>query len=88
VASRGVEAFFAALFPVLVSRGFRFVVIRRARLFLPAFTLKDPLVSCEVSFLLWTVFFFFGTDLSLMVLIRYRSSIGWQVLSRASLIEE
>jgi hypothetical protein len=62
VASRGVEAFFAALFPVLVSRGFRFVVIRRARLFLPAFTLKDPLVSCEVSFLLWTVFFFFGTD--------------------------
>jgi len=62
VASRGVEAFFAALFPVLVSRGFRFVVIRRARLFLPAFTLKDPLVSGEVSFLLWTVFFFFGTD--------------------------
>jgi hypothetical protein len=62
VASRGVEAFFAALFPVLVSRGFRFVVIRRGRLFLPAFTLKDPLVSCEVSFLLWTVFFFSGTD--------------------------
>jgi hypothetical protein len=62
VASRGVEAFFAALFPVLVSRGFRFVVILRARLFLPAFTLKDPLVSGEVSFLLWTVFFFFGTD--------------------------
>jgi hypothetical protein len=62
VASRGVEAFVAALFPVLVSRGFRFVVIRRARLFLPAFTLKDPLVSGEVSFLLWTVFFFFGTD--------------------------
>ena len=62
MASRGVEAFFAALFPVLVSRGFRFVVIRRARLFLPAFTLKDPLVSGEVSFLLWTVFFFFGTD--------------------------
>jgi hypothetical protein len=61
VASRGVEAFVAALFPELVSRGFRFAVIRRARLLLAAFTLKDPLVSGEVSFLLWTVFFFFGT---------------------------
>jgi len=62
VASRGVEAFVAGLFPVLVSRCFRFVVIRRARLLLPAFTLNDPLVSGEVSFLLWTIFFFFGTD--------------------------
>jgi len=29
---------------------------------LPAFTLKDPLASDEVSFLSWTIFFFFGTD--------------------------
>jgi hypothetical protein len=29
---------------------------------LPAFTLKDPPVSGEVSFLSWTIFFFFGTD--------------------------
>jgi hypothetical protein len=62
VASRGVEAFVAALFPVLVSRGFRFAVVRAERFSLRAFTLKDPLVSGEVSFLLWTVFFFFGTD--------------------------
>jgi len=62
VASRGVEAFVAALFPVLVSRGFRFAVVRAERFPLRAFTLKDPLVSGEVSFLLWTVFFFFGTD--------------------------
>jgi len=62
VASRGVEAFVAAFFPALLARGFRFVVVRRARLPLPAFTLKDPLVSGEVSFLSWTIFFFFGTD--------------------------
>jgi hypothetical protein len=29
---------------------------------LPAFSLKDPPVSGEVSFLSWTIFFFFGTD--------------------------
>lgn len=62
MASLGVEAFVAALFPVLVSRGFRFAVVRAERFTLRAFTLKDPLVSGEVSFLLWTVFFFFGTD--------------------------
>ena len=52
----------AALFLALVSRGFRLAVTRRARLALPAFTLKDPPVSAEVSFLSWTSFFFFGTD--------------------------
>jgi hypothetical protein len=52
----------AALFLALVSRGFRLAVTRRARLALPAFTLKDPPVSGEVSFLSWTIFFFFGTD--------------------------
>ena len=62
MASRGVEAFVAALFPVLVSRGFGLAVVRAERFPLRAFTLKDPLVSGEVSFLLWTVFFFFGTD--------------------------
>jgi hypothetical protein len=62
VASRGVDAFVVALFPVLVSPGFRFAVVRAERFTLRAFTLKDPLVSGEVSFLLWTVFFFFGTD--------------------------
>jgi hypothetical protein len=51
-----------ALFLVLVSRGFRVAVARRARLSLPAFTLKDPPVPGEVSFLSWTIFFFFGTD--------------------------
>ena len=44
------------------SRGFRLAVARRVRLPLPAFTLKDPLASDEVSFLSWTIFFFFGTD--------------------------
>jgi hypothetical protein len=29
---------------------------------LPAFTLKEPPVSGCVSFLPWTIFFFFGTD--------------------------
>jgi hypothetical protein len=29
---------------------------------LPAFILKDPPVSGDVSFLSWTIFFFFGTD--------------------------
>jgi hypothetical protein len=43
-------------------RDFRLVVARRARLALPAFTLKDPSVSGGVSFLTWTIFFFFGTD--------------------------
>jgi hypothetical protein len=61
-ASRGVEAFVAALFPALVARGFRLAVPPRVRLPLPAFTLKDPLVAGEVSFLPWTIFFFFGTD--------------------------
>jgi hypothetical protein len=28
---------------------------------LRAFTLKDPLVSGDVSLLSWTIFFFFGT---------------------------
>ena len=59
----GVEAFaMAALFLALVSRGFRLAVPPRVRLPLPAFTLKDPLVAGEVSFLSWTIFFFFGTD--------------------------
>jgi hypothetical protein len=31
-------------------------------LLFPAFTLKDPPASGEVSFLSWTIFFFFGTD--------------------------
>ena len=51
----------AASFLALVSRGFRLVVARRARLPLRAFTLKDPLVSGDVSLLSWTIFFFFGT---------------------------
>jgi hypothetical protein len=29
---------------------------------LPAFTLNEPPVSGCVSFLSWTIFFFFGTD--------------------------
>jgi hypothetical protein len=49
-------------FPVPASRGFRLAVAWRERLPLPAFTLKDPPVSGEVSFLPWTIFFFFGTD--------------------------
>jgi hypothetical protein len=52
----------AGLFLALVSRGFRPAVARRVRLPLPAFTLKDPPVSGGVSFLPWTIFFFFGTD--------------------------
>ena len=51
-----------ALFLGLVSRGFRFAAVRPERVPLRAFTLKDPLVSGEVSFLSWTIFFFFGTD--------------------------
>ena len=51
-----------AFFLAPVSRGLRFAVVRRARLPLPAFTLKDPPASGEVSFLSWTIFFFFGTD--------------------------
>ena len=48
----GIEAFaMAALFLALVSRGFRLAVTRRARLALPAFTLKDPPVSGEVCVL-------------------------------------
>jgi hypothetical protein len=63
IASSGIEAFaMVAFFLALVSRGFRFAVARRGRLLLPAFTLKDPPASGEVSFLSWTVFFFFGTD--------------------------
>ena len=51
-----------AIFLALVSRGFRFAVVRPERFPLRAFTLKDPLVSGEASFLFWTVFFFLGTD--------------------------
>jgi putative membrane protein len=59
----GIEAFaVVAPFLGLVSRGFRLAVGRRARLLLPAFTLKDPPVSGGVSFLSCTIFFFFGTD--------------------------
>ena len=62
-ASRGIEALAAVAFILApVSRGFRFAVARRARLPLPAFTLKEPPASGEVSFLSWTIFFFFGTD--------------------------
>ena len=61
--SSGIEAFaMAVLFLALVSRGFRLAVLRRVRLPLPALTLKDPPVFGEVSFLSWTIFFFFGTD--------------------------
>jgi hypothetical protein len=49
-------------FPTPVPRGFRLAVARRARLPLPAFTLKDPPDSWGFSFLSWTIFFFFGTD--------------------------
>jgi hypothetical protein len=51
-----------AIFLALVSRGFRFAVVRPERFPLRAFTLKDPLVSGEASFLFWTIFFFLGTD--------------------------
>jgi hypothetical protein len=37
-------------------------VARRERLPLPALILKEPPVSGGVSFLSWTIFFFFGTD--------------------------
>ena len=58
----GIEAFaMAALFLALVSRGFRPAVARRARLPLADFTLKEPPVSGGVSFLSWTILFFFGT---------------------------
>lgn len=46
----------------MVSRGFRLAAVRPERLPLRAFTLKDLPVSGEVSFLFWTIFFFFGTD--------------------------
>ena len=46
----------------LVLRGSRLAVVRSERLPLRAFTLKDPLVFGEASFLAWTMFFFFGTD--------------------------
>jgi len=62
-ASSGIEAFaVVGLFLALVWRGFRLAVGRRARLLLPAFTLKDSPVSAGVSFLSWTIFFFFDTD--------------------------
>jgi hypothetical protein len=51
-----------AIFLALVSRGFRFAVVRPEWFPLRAFTLKDPLVSGEASFLFWTIFFFLGTD--------------------------
>jgi hypothetical protein len=61
--SRGDEALVAVTtFPALVWRGFRFAGARRVRLPLAAFALKDPPVSGAVSFLSWTIFFFFGTD--------------------------
>ncbi|PYL40187.1 MAG: hypothetical protein DMF36_03465 [Verrucomicrobia bacterium] len=61
--SSGIEAFaMAALFLALVSRGFRLPAARRVRLPLPDFTLKEPPVSGGVSFLSWTILFFFGTD--------------------------
>jgi len=61
--SSGIEAFaMAGLFLPLVSRGFRLAVLRRARSPLPAFTLKPTPLPGGVSFLSWTVFFFFGTD--------------------------
>jgi hypothetical protein len=50
------------LFLVLASRGFRVAAARPERLPLRAFTLKDPPGSGGVSFLSWTIFFFFGTD--------------------------
>src|SRR4029453_8136863 len=62
-ASRSTEAFAVVpLLPALASRGFRLAAGRPERLPLRAFTLKDPPVSSEVSFLSWTIFFFFGTD--------------------------
>lgn len=51
-----------ATFLALVSRDFRPVVVRRARLPLPVFTLKGPPVPDGISFLSWTILFFFGTD--------------------------
>jgi hypothetical protein len=61
--SSGIEAFaMVALFLALLSRDFRLAVARRVRLPLPGFTLKEPAVSGGVSFLSWTIFFFFGTD--------------------------
>ena len=51
-----------ALFLALISRGFRFAVALRVRLALATFTLDDAVVSSGVSFLSWTIFFFFGTD--------------------------
>jgi len=59
----GIEAFaMVTLFLALVSRGFRLAAARRVRLPLPDFTLKEPPVSGGVSFLSWTILFFFGTD--------------------------
>jgi len=51
-----------ALFLPRVSRGFRFAVALRVRLALATFTLEDAFVSSGVSFLSWTILFFFGTD--------------------------
>ena len=50
------------LFLTLVWRGFRFAVTRRVRLALATFAPEDALVSSGLSFLSWTIFFFFGTD--------------------------
>jgi hypothetical protein len=55
----GIEAF---AMDALVSRGFRFAVVRRARLPLAVFTLKEPPIAGGISLLSWTIFFFFGTD--------------------------
>ncbi len=52
----------AAVFPALAERGFRLAVARRVRPALVTFTLEDALLSGGVSFLSWTIFFFFGTD--------------------------
>ena len=61
--SSGIEAFaMAALFLALVSPRFRLAMARRVRLPLLAFTLKEPPIPGGVSFLSWTIFFFFGTD--------------------------
>ena len=59
----GVETFaMVATFLALVSRGFRPLLARRARVPLPGFILKEPLVSCGDSFLSWKILFFLGTD--------------------------
>jgi hypothetical protein len=75
--SNGVETFaVAARFLALVSPGFRLAVLRRVRLPLAGFTLKEPPISEGVSFLFWTIFFFFGTDFIVDDLLRL-AFIDW-----------